>query len=248
MDNDTARRVLLLFRPGCGDEADPDVQAALKHLQQNPELQRWFDQHCAFQTAARRTLREVPVPAGLRQRILSGNPGSSKIVWWRRAAFQGPALAAAAALVLLLGMWWLWLPQPPRGDFTAYREKMVSQVLREYAMDLVTTNVTEIREFLSSHPQALTDYELTPPLENTPVKGCGLLRWRGRPVTMVCFQSGQQELFLFVTNRAGLPGTPAEERPELAPVKRLMTASWTKDGKTYVLAAKGDEASLRRLL
>jgi hypothetical protein len=248
MNSRQAKEILLLYRPGCAaDEADPDLQEALDLVRHDADLQHWFDQHCAFQSVVRQKLREIEVPADLKQRILAKVPAPDKIVWWKRRAFVGPALAAAAAIAVLLGFLSIWLGKPPHSDFASYRDKMVSKVLREYSMDLVTTNAAAIREFIARN-EGLSDFTLTAGLEDTPRKGCGLLSWRGRPVTMVCFESGAAELFLFVTSREDLRGAPSERDVEFAQVKRLMTMSWTNGNRTYVLAGKGDPESLRRYL
>jgi hypothetical protein len=246
VNSQQAKQILLLYRPG-DSELEPEMDAALRQVKDDPDLQIWFERHCVFQTAARQKFRQIRPPEGLREKILAESPVVSKVVWWRKPAFLGPALAAAAGLAVLLSFIALRVNPPAQADFSAYRDKMVSRVLREYTMDLETANADEIRKYIASNG-GLAEFSLTGPLENTARKGCGLLSWHGRPVTMVCFEAGRRELFLFVTRGADLPGAPPEQQPEFAQVKKLMTASWTAGDKTYVLAGKGDEQFLRSFL
>ena len=115
---------------------------------------------------------------------------------------------------------------------------MVSAAVRVYGMDLTTNDMTQLRQFIAQRG-APADYELTKGLEKLPLLGGGLLRWRGNPVSMVCFdRGGNNMLFLFVTKRSALkdPPSSAEPGPELAQVDGLMTASWTRGDDSYVLA------------
>ena len=72
--------------------------------------------------------------------------------------------------------------------------------------------------------------------------GCAILTWQGRPVSMICFNSGKTpgstnpDLFLFVIDRAATPDAPQVAIPQVATVKHLATASWSAGDKTYVLA------------
>ena len=83
--------------------------------------------------------------------------------------------------------------------------------------------------------------------------GCGVLPWHQSPVSMVCFSTGRRrdqrpDMFLFVVGSSDVRNAPAAGETKFAPVNSLYTASWTADGRTYVLAIEGDEASLRRYL
>ena len=100
MNNQEAKEILQLFRPGTADEKDAAFDQARQLAKTDPELARWFDQHCRAYLALRRKFQAIPVPPGLKEQILS----ERKI---RRPFFQkhwGPLLAAAAVVVLLIGI------------------------------------------------------------------------------------------------------------------------------------------------
>lgn len=62
-------RQILLLRRGPADDADPQIAAALEVARHNPELAAWLREQEAFHATARATLRQLPVPARLAERI-----------------------------------------------------------------------------------------------------------------------------------------------------------------------------------
>ena len=46
MDSHEVRQILALFRPDTADEQDPSFREARQLAKTDPELARWFDQHC----------------------------------------------------------------------------------------------------------------------------------------------------------------------------------------------------------
>lgn len=241
MDSSQAKKILALYRPDTADADDPEVAEALEQARRDPDLGRWFADHCAFQKVVRAKLRETPVPDGLKERILAGER-PRVIVWWKRPE----VLAAAAAVVVLITLSGWWFGGRPETGFPAYRDRMVRHALRVYRMDLVTNDLNRIREFLVRQ-NGHGDYVLAKGLEKLPGEGCALLSWQGQRVSMICFDRGNNdELYLFVINRSALPNAPRAEKPEFARVNKLMTASWSMGDKTYVLAGQGDQEFLRQ--
>jgi hypothetical protein len=238
-----ARKLLLRWRPGQSEEHDPEIAAALELAARDPELKSWLEQHSAFQRSMRQSLRAIPVPPDLRDRVLA----QSKILrpptsWW-----LPPGWVAAAAIVLLLTFVGLRLRSIPDDSFQTFRSRMVRTVLRQYTMDIVTNDMSEVRRFLSTR-KAPSDYILTPGLSRLAVTGAGVLRWQGQLVSMVCLNSTNQgPLFLFVVDRTALSRPPAGP-PEFLQVSELMTASWTQGEKTYLLAGPGGRDALGREL
>jgi hypothetical protein len=149
--------------------------------------------------------------------------------------------------LVLVGLAGLWLRPPTPDRFANFQARMVSSALREYRMDIVTKDMGQLRQFLSGRG-APADYQLTKGLERLPLTGGGRLTWRGNPVSMVCFNRGDnQMLFLFVMDRAAVKDPPPE-KPQLAKVNALQTASWTQGDKAYVLAGPEDADFARKYL
>jgi hypothetical protein len=237
-----AKQILLLYRPGSADAHDPQIAEALALLPHDPELEHWYEQHCAFQTAVRRKLRAIEVPAELRARILARQKTVSLPVWWRNPVW----LAAAAAIVLLIGLGGLLVRPRTPDTFADFQGRMVRTALREYRMDLETNDMQQVRQLMATGG-APSDYVLPKGLEILQLAGGGLLRWRSKPVAMVCFnRSTNQMLYLFVLDRAAVKDPPPTT-PRVANLSRLQTASWTKDERTYFLAGP-EESDLRKYL
>jgi uncharacterized membrane protein YbaN (DUF454 family) len=238
-----AKQVLLLYRPGTADAQDPEVAAALALVKQDPELRRWFDQHCAFQQAMRRKVRQIAPPPGLKARILGAHKVIRSRVWWQNPVW----LAAAAAVVLLATLALFWLRPRVPDQFADYQHRMVGAALRDYRMDVVTNNMEVVRRVLSEKG-APADYAVPPRLQQLALTGGGALRWRSNPVAMVCFErSTNQMMYLFVIHRSALKDPPPAA-PRVAKVNKLMTASWTQGDNSYVLAGPEDPEFLQKFL
>lgn len=243
MTSSEAKLILVRYRPGTPDAQEPEMVQALELVRQDPELSRWFDQHCAFQSAMRTKLRQIEVPAQLRAAILARKPNAEPppnvidlLPWWRSPV----GLAAAAAVVLLLSVAAFWFRPALNNDgFANFQARMVSTVLRQYRMDIVTNDMAQVRQFLARQG-APADYRLTPGLEQLRLTGAGALQWRSHPVAMVCFNRGDNQMvYLFVLDRSAVKDPPPAT-PRLARVNELLTASWTRGDKTYVLAGPNE--------
>jgi uncharacterized membrane protein YbaN (DUF454 family) len=231
MTREEARQVLLLYRPDSDDETDPQMAAALEMAKSDPELNRWLEEHLAFQTVVRNKLRSIPVPAHLKEAILGERKVVTAVPWWRNPVWMG----AAALLIAMVTLTALLLGPTVPDRFADYRSRMVRTALREYRMDIVTNDMRQVRMFMATNG-APADYTITPRLAALPLTGGGLLKWRGHPVSMVCFDHGNnQMLFLFVMSRAAVMDPPPPT-PEVERVNKLMTASWSAGDRTYILA------------
>ena len=235
MNSAQAKEVLLLYRPGTADAADPQIAQALELAGRDPELGLWLEQHRAFQKAMRVKFQQIEVPAHLRNSLLIRGAVPPRVVtptaWSRNPVW----LTATAAVLLLLGLVAGWLKPRTPDRFANFQTRMVSQALREYRMDLETNDMRQIRQFMAQRG-APADYEVTRGLERLQLTGGGRLSWRSHPVTMVCFDRGDnQMLFLFVMKRSALKDPPPAT-PQLTTVHQMATASWTRGDNIYVLA------------
>jgi hypothetical protein len=238
MNRDQAKEILLLYRPGSADAEDPEIQQAIKVAGQDPELRLWFENHCQFQQSIRSKLRAIEVPEHSKLALLAGRKIVSLQPWWQTPAW----LAVAAGIILLLTLVPL-LPRPTVPDrFANYRDMMVSIALKNYRMDWETNNMAGLRQLIASKG-APADYELPNELEKLKLTGGAALSWRSNPVSMVCFDKGNQKmLFLFVMRTAGVKDAPLTPHPELVKVSSYLTASWRNGDKTYVLVGPDEEA------
>ena len=247
MTSSEARDILLLYRPGTADAADPKMAEALALARQDPELGRWFEQHRAFQKSMRAGFRQIEVPAHLKASLLIQNSGRRTIitpqVWWRSPIW----LTAVATVVLALGLAVFWPNSRSLDRFANFQSRMVGAAQLAYRMDIETNDMQQVRQFMASSG-APADYDLARGLEHLQLTGGGRLTWRSNPVAMVCFDRGdKQMLFLFVMKRSAVKDAPPKT-PRLAKVRDMLTASWTQGDKTYLLAGPDDSALLRKQL
>ncbi len=235
MTSSEAKAILLLYRPGTADAADPEIAEALDLAGRDAELGRWLEEHRTFQKAMRAKFRQIEVPPHLRTSLLIRGAVQSGIVppqaWWRRR----PIWLTAGALLILLALAGVWLRPRTPDRFANYENRMVAAALREYRMDLVTNDMRQVRQFMAQRG-APADYHLPQGLARLQLTGGGLLTWRNQPVAMVCFDRGDKEmLFLFVMKRTAVKDPPSA-KPQLGKVHQMVTVSWTRGDDTYLLA------------
>jgi hypothetical protein len=263
MNNDEAKQILSLYRPGTADRTDPGFTEALQRAKPyppvahgqdkpDPELGRWFQKHCSSYLSLRTKFLKIPVPPALKDRILAEyKPPATPIIPLRPMVF----LRAAAVVALCLGLAALfWRSHGRQDDFYTYRNRMARTALQPYNMELQSHDLQSINAFLAGR-KAPADYVLPDGVVKAQPVGCAVLQWQGEPVSMLCFRSGQPlhpgeqtALWLFIIDQSSMRNGPSARSPIVARAIKLMTAAWTRDGKTYVLATTGDEEFLRKYL
>jgi hypothetical protein len=261
MDDEEAKRILALYRPGTDDPNDPDFKEALARANAFPaatgradkadsELGCWFQEHCSSYLSIRARFLEIEPPPGLKEQILAeGKPPASKVFPFRTMVL----LRAAAVFVLCLGLTALfWRSHSGEDDFNIYRSRMVRTAMQPYGMELQSHGLPAINAFLAGR-KAPVDYALPEGVPKAQAVGCAVLKWHGQPVSMICFHTGQSsapggqtDLWLFIVDQSSVRNGPTAFSPTVARVNKLMTAAWSRDGKMYVLAAAGDEDFLRK--
>jgi hypothetical protein len=245
MDSAEAREILKLYRPDSTDAADPQTAEALSLVDRDPELDHWFREHCEVYTAIRAKLKQIPVPADLKRKILVERPSTSRIIPLYNPWVLG---LAAAALLMLVGVAAYFLMPDRLNTFAAYRDRMGRAAQRTYNMTMTSTNLDEIRDYLRvNHADA--DYALTREMGKLPGQGCAILEWHKAKVSMVCLKGADnKDLFLFVAKRSSVPNVPVSSKPEFSQVYKFMTATWTKGDRVYILASSGDATTLQKYL
>jgi hypothetical protein len=252
-----AKTILLLYRPGTADADDPQIAGSLTLAKREPELARWLEKHSARQEALRNKFRQITVPAGLKEQIISEQAVQAMTNYRRRRNTVFAAVASVAAVaILLFALSSSWLPQRQNNDNTlaVYQNQMAGIALRGYGMDLTTNDSEQIRAYLT-HNKAPSDYALPAALQKTAVTGCAVVGWQNVKVSMICFRTGRpmppnqsSDLWLFVVDRASLKDAPENSQPRFAAVKGLITAVWAQGDRVYLLGTEGDESTIMKYL
>lgn len=240
MSSEEAKQILLLYRTHT-DAQDPEMAGALQQVQRDASLEQWFSQHCRVQEKLRLAFAELPVPADLKEAILSGRKIVRPVFSWPRPAW----LAAAAAVVVLLGLAALWLRPGPLERFALFRARMVRTAMHDYRMETRTNDLARLQAILlkKGGPR---NYTIPKPLQGMRVIGGGHIPWGNESASMLCFDPGdKQMLFLFVINRSAIKGEPGKT-PKLAKISQFQTASWSDAINTYVLVGPDDPDFIRK--
>jgi len=256
MTDHEAKEILRLFRPGSADSSDPAFADALALCERDPELKKWFDDHCALYLALRAKFKAIVVPEGLKEQIIAERPTHRAPVWQRAVILAG----AVAAVFMVVSTYHQWHRPSEPNDFAAYRSSAISFATRGggYAMDEHSNDPKQIRSYFAGK-NVIADYVIPANLEkNAQLVGCASFTWKLKNVSMICYSSGkpldpgqQSDLWLFVTDSTTTPDSPTSASPRFDQITGkdgLIAASWTADGRTYVLATRGDEQFLSKYL
>ena len=244
MNSSEAKEVLLRYRAGSSDEGDPEVRAALEEASRDPALAWWVGKHQEFQRSMKSRFGDMDVPEGLREQILSESRASASV---RRSPLR-LAVGALALVAIVVGSYvFLGGVQDRENRFSTYRARMVKASQRGYAMEVNTASNTALRGYLETR-EAVSDWTTPPGLNAVPLMGGAVLKWRGRPATMICFGAGlKPDLWLFVVRSGDLPDPPEGSRVVFERVNQMSTLSWTRDGRTYLLVGAKKKETLRQL-
>jgi hypothetical protein len=258
VNREEVKIILQLYRPDTADAEDPQIADALALAKNDPELVLWLEEHCARQNVLREKFRQITAPAGLKEQIISERTVFSKQNSRREKIVLVAALTAIFVSLAVLAV--LYFPHGNSGnenDFNTlgnYVNQMEGVAISGYAMNLATNDLSQIRAYLAQNFSP-SDYTLPAPLEKTDTSGCAIQDWQGQKVSMICFRTGkplppkqQGDLWLFVVDRASVKGAPDATTPQFEKVNQLVTATWTQDGKLYLLATQGDEQAILKFL
>lgn len=243
MSKEELKKSLLLRRPWVKETAAEKNEIAASEANE-PEMIEFRARAESFNARVHRELVEIPVPPTLRDQILARRNIIAVPFWRRQSAWIG---LAAALVLIVTGV--VFYARPPREDntFAGFRARMASFVLRQYRMDVLTSDLGKLEAYLAQTGSP-ADIPLPPTLRTVPLKGGASLKWQGHPVSMVCFDwKGKQTLFMFVLEDAGVSGRPSRNsKVEL--YKQLSTATWTADGKSFLLFGRIPADDLKALV
>ena len=244
MNNEEARKILAVYRPGGHDADDPFFADAKRAALEDPELGAWFAEEQNFDRAFASRIAEAAVPVGLKTRILAAASNPPQ----RRFPLRSIGLAAAAIL-LLAAVFTFWQMRSQRlAMLDHFRGEMISFVKLSPPLEFKADELEEVKEWLTDR-EAPAKVSVPPNLARLDPVGCRVLSFRGRKVTLICFRRDDGRIaHLLIVDRSRLPGLPERSDAMLAPEGEWMTAAWSEGEHSYLLAAQGDRDLLKRFL
>jgi hypothetical protein len=248
MTEEEARLILQCYRPGDLDRDDSHFAEALREVEKNPAMARWFEEEQAFDRAIAAHLKELPAPFGLKTRILAEANPSTATPGPRRWSLVTALAAVAALLFLCAQVVSLFRPSPPAqsGTMPDYVREMVSFIRLDPPLEMASHDLEAIKGWLG---QAGFVSRVPPRLAALDPLGCRILSFRGHNVELICFQRGPGRLaHLFVVDRDALPKMEPGEKPIFTSAGEWMTACWSDGDKLYMIAVQGDRAAVEAYL
>lgn len=243
MNNEEAKFILQGYRPNGADANEATFRAALDQVGRDPALREWFARQQAFDTAVSAKLLDVSPPAGLREAILAGGRVSTaettRVGWWRSAAF----MAAAASVAVLLGATLALWPKQAVAD-TGLAEYALADAAR--AGTHMGGHGTDSLQAMLGDPANRLGRGLPISFETLRKAGCRTVTYQGREVLEVCFNRGGVWFHAYIGRRADFPAIAAA--PSFMDKDGLSVATWADDNHVYLVAGKAGRAALERLL
>lgn len=245
MEDRSFRKTLSVYREGESECAAAPFDEALQKAEADPGLAQWWAQEKELDRIITRKLQDAPVPAGLKARLLRPPESSPPI---RSGWTRGIALLAAAIVLLAVffssqrGLF------QPAASLADYREEMVSFIKSDPPLQLETSELPRVNEFLGkTGVPSPVDFPAT--LQQMKPAGCRTLRFHGNDVALICFKRGEGKLLhLFVVNQSALKKMPAAGDRSYAAQGDWTTVAWREGEQAYLMAVQGDRAALDRYL
>jgi hypothetical protein len=239
MNNQEARLILQAYRPDGQDASDPLFAEALEQSRRDPELQKWFaDENALDARLQSRMQTAIPIPRGLKSDLLALRKTVRPTPWW----FQPMKLAAAAAVALFLGVAvFFLLPQKP-ATLASFQQTMARYSMQEQEhVAFESHDIAKIDQWLQDNG-AQANFNLPGLLQTGDPQGCRLVDWNSHKATMICFMLKGEHMDLFVMDHSALPELSENGAPQFAKAGRVMTVTWVKGQKVYLLT--GDDKQI----
>jgi hypothetical protein len=218
----------LRLRRHAGDELGPDVTAPLDdHLATCPACAADARAAASFDTALGAAMRAVPVPAGLRERLVA-HVAAKRGTVLRHRMYRAGAAVAAALLLVGIGLGW-FSNNRPKPDTYAMVEDLNEQW---HSPKQSTERWLAAQKLPTTLPQPF-DYNL--------LVGRGFEEMKGRNVPVVTFRSADGELAkVYIFRDDGRFNLKALQPTQVSGTQALVIADKPEfRGFTYVIVYTG---------
>lgn len=243
MTKEEAKRILAAYRPGDQDRLESDFAEALLEIKRDPELAKWFAEQREFDHTVAAHLNSVPVPFGLKTRIIANM--APRIA--TKSRWVAAVMAAAAALFFLAQLMSVSRGSNEHsGSLSDYEQEMMSFVKLEPPLEMQSLEIGPIKQWIAERKAPLA--EIPPGIAAVETMGCRILSFRGRPVTLICFCHGNTVAHLFMVDRGVLPALRPRTPPTLSSHGDWTVATWGDQHYAYMLAVHDKPPAAQRYL
>jgi hypothetical protein len=218
----------------------------LQETEQDAELARWFTEERDFDRVVAAHFKAVPVPFGLKTRILANMPlrSATKVRWVFVTAAAGAAAAALFLVAQVISV--SRAPGQRSGSVRDYEQEMMSFVKLPPPLEMESVEIAPIKQWIAERKAPLAD--IPPGIAAVETMGCRILYFRGNAVTLICFCHGQTVAHLLMIDRAALPALKPGNPPVLTTQGDWTTATWAVQRYACMLAVHDRPAAARRYL
>jgi hypothetical protein len=221
-------------------------------LRRDPSLEEWFARRKAADEHLAKALASIPIPAGLRERLLNLETGgrlASPTRWWAR---REAVLAFAAIFVASITGILVRVTRPPRLSPNTWQSEALAMMRKldsgEQSLDHKTNDSAAIQGFLRDKGFPIPA-ELPHGLTSNSRVGCKTFQVQGKPASIICFELSPGLLAHLVVLDVGpeVSGTQVGQ-PSFAENGQWRTASWSDGTKTYMIGTRAGLQQLKGLL
>lgn len=245
MNADDAKRILRAHRPNQPDAATPSVAAALQWAQRDPALAEWWAREQAWDGVVAEKLAEIAPPPGLRAALLAGRPGRRDLSPEPAAGWRAMMFAMAATIVVALSFgvarW------QPAATGATLQEFAINTVANGFFLQQRSSDVSALKAWLEAK-QGPVPRRLPTEFSHLRALGCRSLSFKGRDVSLVCFERGGKEFHVFVARRAEVRDERVDATPRFSNRGELVAATWAEADLQYVVVSDASMAALRGVL
>lgn len=244
MDEQKAKYILSGGRPRELDADQEGFHEALGMAEQNPAVREWMEEQQTLTETLNAKLNEIPVPVGLKDRILAGESVSRTGVHGSRRSI----LALAAIFVGLLSvMIWQFIPSSlgSEKNFAGLRTDMAQFLSDGFSLELQSKYLEKLKDHLSEEHQ-FVDYVVPEQLAGQNSVGCRIIEWQGSQVALICFTVDRELVHLMVLPKDQLLELPEKLLPRQA--GEWATDGWQDEKNVYLVATRGSADFLESVL
>ena len=224
-----------------------DVSAEAQALSsENPEISLWLDQRKTRDEIIAAAFADLPVPEGLRERLLKIQDPPTRTTN-RNKALLGTVLVGFALVAVAM----LTLFQNDSEDMPEWQKDSMDMVVKADSGDILfdheSPDFKELRSKLISSASPAPK-ELPKGLALKELMGCKTFPCADRKASILCFvmEPGSEAHLVTLSNK-GLKDMPPQHNPQFVSHGDWNVAMWSDGDQSFMLATKSAKSTLKGL-